>query len=141
MDPDPGLFPGTPLAFCFFAQKKLAHLSVNSRRRGAPVYAKCDLRFFNFRMSRTSGPLALKKVRMSRTVFSKLRSRLRSGTLNRVSRGPFDKKKYEFWISFLLVAENRRMSAAVCGFSFSNGSLEFLLLLQTGHLARTIRRK
>ena len=104
----------TPLAFCFFAQKKLAHLSVVSRRRGAPVYAKCDLRFFNFRMSRISGPLALKKVRMSRTVFSKLRSRLRSGTLNRVSRGPFDNKKYEFGISFLLVAENGRMSAAVC---------------------------
>ena len=107
-------FFATPLAFCFFAAKKLAHLSVVSRRRGAPVYAKCDLRFFNFRMSRTSGPLALKKVRMSRTVFSKLRSRLRSGTLIRVSRGPFDKKKYEFWISFLLLAENGRMSAAVC---------------------------
>ena len=62
----------TPLAFCFFAQKKLAHLSVVSRRRGAPVYAKRDLHFFNFRMSRTSGPLALKKVRMSRTVFLKI---------------------------------------------------------------------
>ena len=116
----------TPLAFCFFAQKKLAHLSVVSRRRGAPVYAKCDLRFFNFRMSRISGPLVLKKVRMSRTVFSKLRSRLRSGTLTRVSRGPFDKKNTNFGYLFCCLPKMVGCLRPFATFSFSNGLLIFL---------------